>query len=283
MSTAFHPQTDGQTERLNQTIEAYLRAFVNYEQNNWTEVLPMAEFAYNNSTTSATNMSPFYANYGYNPRATGPGISTVTHPASKVYHHWMKSIFEDCTKALHKTRENMSRYADSRRLDPPKLKVGDKMMLDARNLRTRRPSRKLDHKLLGPFIIEKIISPTAVRLTLPQRWKIHNVFHISLLEPYHSNSKDRTPVETDDILRNADDLETDTEPEIFQVERIMDSSWDRAKKRVMYLVKWKGYPEKKHWTNEPYENLSITEGALDEVRRYHREHPKAAKDHRLTN
>ena len=65
MSTAFHPQTDGQTERLNQTIEAYLRAFVGKEQDDWVRLLPMAEFAYNNSTTTGNIMSPFYANYGF--------------------------------------------------------------------------------------------------------------------------------------------------------------------------------------------------------------------------
>jgi transposase InsO family protein len=65
MSTAFHPQTDGQTERLNQTIEAYLRAFVSYEQDEWVSLLPMAEFAYKNSTTNVTDMSPFYANHGF--------------------------------------------------------------------------------------------------------------------------------------------------------------------------------------------------------------------------
>jgi transposase InsO family protein len=65
MSTAFHPQTDGQTERLNQTIEAYLRSFTNHQQNNWMSLLPMAEFAYNNSVTSATGLSPFYANMDF--------------------------------------------------------------------------------------------------------------------------------------------------------------------------------------------------------------------------
>ena len=63
MSTAFHPQTDGQTERVNQVIEAYLRPFLNQKQDDWVDLLPMAEHAYNNSVTSATGMTPFYANY----------------------------------------------------------------------------------------------------------------------------------------------------------------------------------------------------------------------------
>jgi hypothetical protein len=90
MSTAFHPQTDGQTERLNQTIEAYLRSFVNYEQDDWVNLLPMAEFAYNNSVTTATGLSPFYANYGFHPTAANPSAIRPLNPASIVYAHWMR-------------------------------------------------------------------------------------------------------------------------------------------------------------------------------------------------
>src|SRR3978361_386865 len=72
MSTAFHPQMDGQTERFNQTIEAYLRLLTNNEQNDCVSLLPMAEFAYNNSITAGTGLFPFYANYGFHPTATNP-------------------------------------------------------------------------------------------------------------------------------------------------------------------------------------------------------------------
>jgi len=68
MSTAYHPQTDGQTERTNQVLEGYLRNFVNYDQDDWYQLLPLAEFAYNNSATNAHGMSPFFANYGYHPQ-----------------------------------------------------------------------------------------------------------------------------------------------------------------------------------------------------------------------
>ena len=68
LSTAFHPQTDGQTERVNQTLETYLRTFINYDQDDWFQMLPLAEFAYNNSYTTATKSTPFYANYGFHPK-----------------------------------------------------------------------------------------------------------------------------------------------------------------------------------------------------------------------
>jgi len=83
MSNAFQPQTDGKTERLNQTIEAYLRAFVGHEQDHWVGLLPIAEFAYNNSITTGYSMSPFYANYGFHPVSSDPAASGPLNPASK--------------------------------------------------------------------------------------------------------------------------------------------------------------------------------------------------------
>jgi len=81
----------------------------------------------------------------------------------------------------------MRRYTDPQRSEPPKYQIGDLVMLNGRNIKTRRPSRKLDHKNHGPFQVEKIVSPLTVRLTLPWKWKIHNVFHVSLLEPYRTS------------------------------------------------------------------------------------------------
>ena len=74
MSTAFHPQTDGQTERLNQTLEQYLRCYIDQEQDNWVSLLPLAQFAYNSAENSTTKVSPFYVNYGYNPAPYGDRI-----------------------------------------------------------------------------------------------------------------------------------------------------------------------------------------------------------------
>jgi len=105
MLTAFHPQTDGQTVRLNQTIEAYLRSFVNHEQDNWVNLLPMAEFAYNNSVTTATAMSPFYANYGFHPTVANPTAARSRNPTSTAYAHGMYPVDEDVVKALEAAQE----------------------------------------------------------------------------------------------------------------------------------------------------------------------------------
>ena len=71
-STAFHPQTDGQTERMNQTVEQYLRAYVNYDQDNWVQHLPIVQYAYNNAENKKIGMTPFFANYGHNPQIKEP-------------------------------------------------------------------------------------------------------------------------------------------------------------------------------------------------------------------
>ena len=75
-SSAFHPQTDGQMERMNSVLERYLRMYCDFQKTDWASLLPMAEFSYNNSQHSATTLSPFYANYGYHPRMS------VLHPSS---------------------------------------------------------------------------------------------------------------------------------------------------------------------------------------------------------
>jgi len=168
----------------------------------------------------------------------------------------------------------MRRYGDPNRRPPPAYQVGDLVMLNGRNIKTRRPSRKMDHKNHGPFQIEKIISPLAVRLTLPRKWKIHNVFHVSLLEPYRT-SEHRTPPDPSKVLREADDIEQSEE---YDVEEVMSSR--KSGRRILYLVKWLDYPERKDWTEEPYDNFS--EGGRERLREFHRRKPDTPKDYRLT-
>jgi len=240
MSTAFHPQTDGQTERLNQTIEAYLRAFVSKEQDDWVRRLPMAEFAYNNSTTMGNGMTPFYANYGFHPAAMNPTSTEPLNTASQAYAHWMHTVHDKSRKGLEDAQERMRQYTDPTRKEPPAYQVGDMVMLNGRIIKTRRPSRKLDHKNHGPFQIEKIVSPLAVCLTLPWKWKIHNLFHVSLLEPYRT-SEHRAPTDHSKVLREADDIEQSEE---YDVEKVMYSV-ERSRgnnKQTLYLVKWLNSP-----------------------------------------
>lgn len=272
MSTAFHPQTDGQTERLNQTLEAYLRSFVNYEMDNWEDLLPTAEFAYNNTVSSSSHMTPFYANYGYHPATHNPSLGTPKNPGSRLYSHWMTQVQEDARKHLEQSRHRMKTWADKKRVENPEYTEGQLVMLNAKNVKTRRPAKKLDQKMLGPFKIQKVISPTAVRLTLPKGWRIHNSFHVSLIEPYRAGNQ--ALPDPDQVLREAAPIEA----EDYQVEEVKDSVENLGK--VKYLIKWEGWPAKRHWTWEPYDHL-FSEGAKYLVKNFHQQQPGKPTDPRV--
>jgi len=238
----------------------------------------MAEFAYNNSITVGNGMSPFYANYGFHPVAMDPASTEPLNPASRVYAHWMHTVNDEFRQGLEKAQERMRRYTNPNRERPPEYQVGDLVMLSGRNIKTRRPSRKLDHKNHGPFQIEKIVSPLVVHITLPRKWKIHNVFHVSLLEPYRT-SEHRAPPDPSKVLREANNIEQSEE---YDVDEVM-SSVERGRgnnKRILYLVKWLDYPERKDWMEEPFDNFSV--GGLEKLREFHRRNPDSPRDYRLT-
>jgi len=98
-----------------------------------------------------------------------PASTEPLNPASKVYAHWMHTVHEESWKGLEEAQEQMRRYTDLARKEPPAYQVGDLVMLNSHNIKTRSPSRKLDNKNHGPFQIENIVSTLAVRLTLPRK------------------------------------------------------------------------------------------------------------------
>jgi hypothetical protein len=155
-STAFHPESDGQTERTNQTIELYLQLYCGFQQDDWQSLLAMAEFAYNNSYHSSTGMSPFYCNSGWHPRmAIMVWDSNV--PDVRAYAAKLEEVHVKAREMLRRARESARKFADRKRIDVPEegFRVGDLVLLDRRNIKTMRPAKKLDDKYLGPFRIEK--------------------------------------------------------------------------------------------------------------------------------
>jgi hypothetical protein len=126
-STAYHPQSDGQTERINQELEQYIRVFINKHQDDWDTLLPLAEFAYNNHTHSATQHAPFFVDTGQHPH-----MGFEPHqPPSKVeavnkFADCMKLTLEEACAALVKSKDDMARYYNQRRTPAPTFKVGDK-------------------------------------------------------------------------------------------------------------------------------------------------------------
>jgi len=279
MSMAFHPQTDGQMEHLNQKIEAYLRDFVERDQDNWVALFPMAEFAYNNSVTMGNSKSPFFANYGFHPRSLHPltDAEEPLNPDSTACGHCIQAANDNSRKALEEAQEHMRRYTDPARKDPPAYRTGDLVLLSGRNIKTGRPSKKLDQKNHGPFQIEKVVSALAVRHTLHWKSKIHNVFHVSLLKPYRT-SEYRAPPDPSKVLRETDNIEQSEE---YDVEEFI-SSVERGRgnnKRILYLVKRLDYLERKDWTEEPFDNFS--EEGLEKLREFHQRNPDTPKDYRF--
>ena len=187
LSTAFHPETDGQTERANQDIEKQLRIYCNYMQDDWVKLLPMAEFADNNAVSAGTGMTPFFANKGFHPRMTfGPDDTKYETAQERVQAAKAEDITGTMDNILKLMRENaeksqatMKRHADRHRREIS-YEVGDQVFLSSKNIITDRPSKKLEDKMLGPFPIVKKVG-TSYELQLPQTMKVHNVFHSNLL------------------------------------------------------------------------------------------------------
>jgi hypothetical protein len=187
-------------ERMNQTIEQYLRHYINYQQNDWVVYLLMAQFAYNNAIHSTTGETPFFANYGYNPVLIGEprNKEAVSEEAEEVI-NTIDYIQTQLSRDIEFMNLCMAIYYDKKHGSAPDLKRGEKVYLLRRNIKTKRPSQKLDHQKIRPFIIKEKLGPVNYKLQLPKSMlKIHPVFHISLLEPALENAKIAENVEIDD-------------------------------------------------------------------------------------
>ena len=262
LSTAHHPQTDGQTERVNQDVEQYLRTFCHHDQDDWVDLLSVAEYAYNNRVHSATGFSPFFMNYGRHPWASFEPARGSHVESVNVFADRMKSTFDIAQKSLQQASDDMKRYADAHRRDSPKYQVGDMVWLEGTYITTVRPSKKLDDRRYGPFKIVKIISPTAYRLDLPPRWTIHPVVHVSLLRPHRT---DRV-VHPDPHTRPPPDI-INGEQE-WEVDRLLDCR--RQGRGFSYLVLYKGYPvEEAQWRPAGEVKVTAPRAILD----FHRTHP----------
>ncbi|KAH0611537.1 uncharacterized protein H6S33_010802 [Morchella sextelata] len=264
-STAFHPQTDGQTERINAVMEQYLRSYVSYQQDDWVRWLPMAEFATNNHASETTRISPFYANSGRNPRMTfGPlehGRTTAEDQANSIARE-MKDILDFLKDELFRAQRIQEESANIRRTPAPHYRVGDRVFLSTRHVLTKRPSKKLDWKRIGPYIVKRIVSPYAYELELPRSMKVHPVFHVSLLS---SAANDPLPGQQQ---LPPPPVEVEGQEE-WEVEDILDSRDRRG--RFEYLVKYVGYDE------ASWQPLSDVEHSPDIVKRFHKRYPRKPK------
>ncbi|KAI0999994.1 hypothetical protein K3495_g8203 [Podosphaera aphanis] len=180
-------------------LECYLRAYCNYQQDDWVEWLPSAEFNANNAESETTKVTPFFANTAQHPRSAISPLRTLRPPDASEYLRVQQNLANEFVNQMEELnnflRENMKtaqafyeKHSNRHRSPPTAYRVGHRVFVNARNIKTKRPSKKLDWKNLGPFLITEIVSSHAYRLKLPEDLKsIHPVFHISLLRPDPNN------------------------------------------------------------------------------------------------
>ncbi|CCO34493.1 Retrotransposable element Tf2 155 kDa protein type 3 [Rhizoctonia solani AG-1 IB] len=250
-SLAYHPQSNGQTERLNPTLEHFLRAYASVNQNDWVKWLPMAQFAYNNAVHSATGKSPFKALYGWEPTLT-PSNIPVNVPEAEDLANTMEKQWQEIASALRQSKDRMTQGKPTE--IPLSFEVGEDAWLDARNVNLKTKSPKLTDQRLGPFKVTEKISETAYRLELPATMRVHDVFYVGLLSKVRKDKTQKWENQPPPVTIDGE--------EEYIVEGIMDSR-ETKKGKWEYLVKWKGYgPEESTW--EPRENLKNARKFLSE-------------------
>ena len=245
-STAFHPQTDGQSERANRTLEEYLRHFVGPRQDDWDQYLDLAEFAVNDSVNPSTGYSPFYLAFGQSPSSPlDVAVSEVLAPAAQSSVSEMTDTLRHARSKLEEARVRMAAQVNARRRDVS-FAVGDKVRLSTANLSLPSSmSRKLTARWVGPFEVERVVNAVAYKLKLPVSLKIHPVFHVSVLQPWRVDGEfpAHQPALTRPPPVNGDENR-------FEVDRLLDKRVRRygRGRRVEYLVRWLGYgPEDDTW------------------------------------
>lgn len=280
-SSAFNPQTDGQTEIVNAAINKFLRAYVSFTQDDWVDWLPLAEFAMNNQVNETTGISPFFANYGFNPRLgiepPKPRPPNMTEQAKEEFAR-ADAVAERFQRILDQLKalaaQSQQRYEDNAntsRSEAPLFKEGDLVMVSLANLKTNRPKKKWDDKWDGPYKVLKAYRG-AVVVELPEHIRVNNSFHTSKVRLWNAtpipgqdeiNRRERRNVAGRIVERNDDgNIE-----ERWEFEKILDVHDEDEEAGLTYLVKWK-YHDEPTW--QPEEDLK---SSPDAVKRFHQQNP----------
>ena len=255
-STAYHPQTDGETERVNQELEIYFRIFCSNNPETWKHLNSLMEFCHNQKLHSVTKQSPFYLMMGYEPTDIPLAFERTNVPATEHRLKILKEARNEASAAHELARQKVAERS-TRGFTP--FQMGDKVWLDGRNLKIRYPSRKLAPKREGPFEITEVMGPVTYRLKLPNQWHIHPIFHASLLSPYQE-----TDVHGPNFPQPPPDLIEGEEE--FEVEAII--AHQKRGRTHQYLVKWMGYPS----ADNSWQSSEDLKGAQEILEKYNSLH-----------
>ena len=268
-STAFHPQTDGQSEVMIRTLENFLRPYVERNPAGWVKQLALAEFAANNAVNASTGYTPFFLETGQDPTVPTSLLRSqkTGNPAVNEMVERMKVALESARENIQHAQTRMKRAVDRSRREETFVE-GDEVVLSTRHLRnldTHLPV-KLRRRWVGPFAVQRVISPVAYRLDLPPGWKVHPTFHVGILKRYQRSSEFVREVEPPPPELVEGVLE-------YEVEGILRHTGKGARRR--YLVLWKGYPLSEA-TWEPEAHLDHAPEILEEyLRRVQRQEGRA--------
>lgn len=239
LSTAYHPQTDGQTERVNQTVEQYLRIFTSYNQDDWDILLPQASFHYNNTLHSATRLTPFFANFGYHPRwadelrrSDVTEVPDAVRVASSLLH-----LHDQCAANITLANKRYSTAYNRKHTAGPLFEVGDHVLLSMENMKTTRPSKKLDYRHAGPFRVLAKISDYAYQLDIPADWHRFDIFPVSLLRPYTPPLYPHQTTTPSPLATLDNDASTIP---LYRIATFLNSRNNSDSGKLEYLVEWEG-------------------------------------------
>ena len=252
---------------MNRIIEDYLRAYSSEDQTVWARLLPLAQFAYNNSRNHTTRMSPNRLLHGFDCDIRIDVADNVTErriPAAKDRVEKLHQLRQSLRERLTEAQDRMAKYYNANHV-PKQFKVGDFVKLSTKNLKLK--YRKVSPRWIGPFRVLERIGGQAYRLALPAQYaRLHDVFPVQLLENYRRRKDD-------DGLMAMPDLE-DPQDE-FEVEEVLDKR--RIKDTIHYLVKWTGWPSEYN-SYEPAKHLVNAPQAIADFEQKQKRKRKQRKD-----
>ena len=265
-TSGYHPEADGQTERVNQTLEQYIRIYCTYQQDDWSNLLPMAEFAYNNAPNASTGLSPFFANKGYHPNISVRPEIDIRSDRAQDFVANLDKIHSFLREEITIAQTHYKEQADRKHIPPPDFPVGSEVFVLAKHIKSTRPTKKFSEKYLGPFKIIAHPSSLSYKLQLPKYLsRVHPVFHVSQLEPVTPNpipNRTQSPPPP---------IEVEGEEE-FEIAEVLDSKLDRRYRRcpLRYYIRWQGY----EGTDEEFAWVSANEIHAEELlSEFHKRYP----------